>query len=111
VNNRAVPINPFRGINVKHHKHKEFNMSQIVDALTAIGKLVAANRASVDPAHLAAIDAHLAKLDSAVGADEATEADTTAGLQAFIAAANGTSSAAGAAAPVATAPGNSSQAS
>jgi hypothetical protein len=69
-------------------------MSQLTDALTALGKIIAANSASVDPAHLAAIDAHLTKLDTSEGADAAAIADTQAGLQAFIAAANGTAPAA-----------------
>jgi len=70
-------------------------MSALVTALTALGAQIAANNNAANAAHFAAIDAHLAKLDSEEGADEATIADTTAGLQAFIAAANGTSSASG----------------
>ena len=96
----------------KHHQDKEEKlMSELTDALTAVGKLIAANKAAVDPAHLAAIDAHLAKLDSEEGTDEATQADTTAGLQALVAAANGTSSSSSAAAPTGTGPATTSQAS
>lgn len=83
-------------------------MSDLVTALTALGAQLAANNNTANAAHFAAIDAHLAKLDTEEGADEATEADTVAGLQAFIAAANGTSSASGAStgtAPASTAQG------
>jgi hypothetical protein len=74
-------------------------MSQLVDALTALGQQIAAATAANstnNAAHLAAIDAHLTKLDTEEGADEATIADTTAGLQALLTAAKGTSSASGA---------------
>lgn len=72
-------------------------MSDLVTALTALGAQLATNNNAANAAHFAAIDAHLAKLDTEQGADEATIADTQAGLQAFIAAANGTSSTSGAA--------------
>ena len=68
-------------------------MSAIVDALTAIGQQIAAASAATktdNSAHLAAIDDHLTKLDTEEGADEATIADTSAALQAFITAAQGT---------------------
>ena len=74
-------------------------MSDLVTALTALGAQIAANNNAANAAHFATIDAHLAKLDTAEGADEATIADTTAGLQAFIAAANGTSSGSGSTSP------------
>jgi len=64
-------------------------MSQLIDALTALGQQIAANKNPANAAHFATIEAHLAKLDTAEGADEATNADTTAGLQAFLNAANG----------------------
>jgi len=64
-------------------------MSQLTDALTALGKQIAALNAASNAAHLQAIDDHLAKLDSEEGADAATIADTTAGLQALLAAAQG----------------------
>jgi len=67
-------------------------MSKLVDALTALGKQLAANNNAANAAHFAAVEEHLAKLDTEEGADEATIADTTAGLQAFVAAANGASS-------------------
>jgi hypothetical protein len=76
-----------------HHNHRRNAMSQLVDALTALGKQIAAasTAGGVDnSAHLQAIDDHLAKLDTEEGADEATQADTTAGLQALLAAANPT---------------------
>lgn len=83
-------------------------MSALVLALTALGQQIAANNNTANAAHFAAIDEHLTKLDAEDGADEATIADTTAGLQAFVAAANGTSSAGGAAG---TQPSTSAQAS
>jgi len=70
-------------------------MSALVTALTALGAQIAANNNAANAANFATINAHLAKLDTEEGADEATIADTTAGLQAFIAAANGTSSGSG----------------
>jgi len=79
-------------------------MSALVDALTALGQQLAAATAANstnNAAHLATIDAHLTKLDSEEGADEATIADTSAALQAFITAAQGTP-----AAPAGTAPGS-----
>lgn len=71
-------------------------MSALTDALTALGQQIAAATAANgtnNAAHLAAIDDHLTKLDSEEGADEATLADTTAGFQALLAAAQGTPSA------------------
>jgi hypothetical protein len=70
-------------------------MSQLTDAMTALGKIIAANNSATLAPHLAAIDAHLTQLDSEEGADEATIADTSAGLQALITAAQGTSSGSG----------------
>ena len=70
-------------------------MSALVTALTALGQQLAANNNSANAAHFAAVEEHLAKLDTEEGADEATIADTTAGLQAFIAAANGTAASTG----------------
>jgi hypothetical protein len=84
-------------MNVKHHKHRGLDMTALVAALTALGQQLAANNNAANAAHFAAVEEHLAKLDTEEGADEATIADTTAGLQAFIAAANGTSSGSGAA--------------
>lgn len=86
-------------------------MSDLVNALTALGKQLAANNDTANAAHFAAVEEHLAKLDTEEGADEATIADTTAGLQAFIAAANGASSQGGAAAPTTTASATTAQAS
>ncbi|HEX3747625.1 MAG TPA: hypothetical protein VHW09_27005 [Bryobacteraceae bacterium] len=71
-------------------------MSALVDALTALGQQIAALNPTANAAHLATIDAHLTKLDTEEGADEATIADTTAALNAFVTAAKGTSSASGA---------------
>ncbi len=68
-------------------------MSALTDAMTALGKQIAASNAANNTAHLQAIDDHLAKLDASEGADEATLADNTAGLQALLAAANGTDAA------------------
>jgi hypothetical protein len=102
-----VPTQPIPGKIVKHITNEEL-MSALVTALTALGAQIAANNNAANAAHFATIDAHLAKLDSEEGADEATIADTTAGLQAFIAAANGTSSAAGSAA-AGTAPATTAQ--
>ena len=73
-------------------------MTALVDALTALGQQIAANTAATktdNSAHLQAIDDHLTKLDSEEGADEAAIADTSAALQAFIAAANPTAAATG----------------
>ena len=86
-------------------------MSDLVTALTALGAQLAANNNAANAAHFAAIDAHLTKLDTEEGGDAATIADTTAGLQAFVAAANGTSSASGTVAPAETVAASSSQAS
>ena len=63
-------------------------MTALVAAFTALGQQIAANNNAANAAHFAAVDAHLVKLDTEEGADEATIADTTAGLQAFLAAAN-----------------------
>ena len=70
-------------------------MSQLTDAMTALGKVIAANNNATLAPHLAAIDAHLASIDTKEGADEATIADQAAGLQALLTAAQGTSSASG----------------
>jgi IPT/TIG domain len=69
---------------------REF-MSTLTFAMAALGAVIAANKNAVDPAHLAAIDAHLAAIDAKETTDEATMADTTAGLKALLDAANGTS--------------------
>ena len=74
-------------------------MSALTDAMTALGKQLAALNPSANAAHFAIIDAHLTKLDSEEGADEATIADTSAGLQALLTAANGTSSGSGTPSP------------
>jgi hypothetical protein len=73
-----------------HHHHRRDTMSALVDALTALGKQIATLKTADNAAHLQAIDDHLTKLDTSEGADEATIADTTAGLQALLAAAQGT---------------------
>lgn len=65
-------------------------MSQLTDAMTALGKAIAAKNDPTLAPHLAAIDAHLSSIDTKQGADEATIADTTAGLQALLTAAQGT---------------------
>ena len=70
-------------------------VSALVAALTALGQQIAASGGTANAAHLATIDAHLVKLDSEEGADEATIADTSAALAALVAAANPTSSASG----------------
>jgi len=86
-------------------------MSKLTDAMTALGKIIAANSSAETAAHLATIDAHLASIDTKEGADEATIADQGAGLQALLASASGTSSAAGTSATVGTAPATTAQAS
>jgi DNA-binding FrmR family transcriptional regulator len=61
----------------------EKTMSALTDAMTALGQQIAAANSASNAAHLQAIDDHLTKLDTEEGADEATIADTTAGLQAL----------------------------
>lgn len=59
-------------------------MSALVDALTALGKQLAANNSADTAPHLKAIDDHLTAIDTKQGADEATIADQAAALQAFV---------------------------
>src|ERR1019366_6079011 len=68
----------------------ETTMSKLTDAMTALGQQIAAANSTSNAAHLQAIDDHLTKLDGEEGADEATIADTSAGLKALLDAANGT---------------------
>lgn len=77
-------------------------MSKLTDAMTALGKTIAASGGTANAAHLKAIDDHLTAVDgieSGTKADvanlAAVQKDQADALQALVDAANGTSSGSG----------------
>lgn len=66
------------GNSVNHQWSKA--MSQLTDAMTAVVAAIKAGQASVDPTHIASIDASIATLTTSETADASAIADVTAAL-------------------------------